>query len=89
MAGLAGKGLRVKEGTHAKMGTLALNGATAVTVATTVVTATSRVFPTVQAAGGTPTGHRVRVGPYGRNVVQRQGSCGDTSTVAWLIVELA
>ena len=56
VAGMAGKGLRVKEGTNAKMGTLTLNGATAVQVATTAVTATSRIFLTVQAPGGTPAG---------------------------------
>ena len=89
VAGLAGKGLRVKEGTNAKMGTLTLNGATAVTVATTAVTASSRIFLTVQAPGGTPAGVAYVAGRTAGTSFTVKGVAGDTSTVAWLIVEPA
>ncbi|MEU6348934.1 glycosyl hydrolase family 28-related protein [Streptomyces sp. NPDC047072] len=89
VAGMAGKGLRVKEGTDAKMGTLTLNGATAVEVATTAVTATSRVFLTVQAPGGTPAGVAYVSGRTAGRSFSVKGVAGDTSTVAWLIVEPA
>ncbi|WP_369030569.1 glycosyl hydrolase family 28-related protein [Streptomyces adonidis] len=89
VAGLAGKGLRVKEGTNAKMGTLILNGATAVTVATTAVTATSRIFLTVQAPGGNPAGIAYVSARTAGTSFSVKGVAGDTSTVAWLIVEPA
>ncbi|XUL88590.1 glycosyl hydrolase family 28-related protein [Streptomyces galilaeus] len=89
VAGLAGKGLRVKEGTNAKMGTLTLNGATAVTVATTAVTTTSRVFLTVQTPGGTPAGIAYVSARTAGTSFSVRGVAGDTSTVAWLIVEPA
>ncbi|GAA1958654.1 right-handed parallel beta-helix repeat-containing protein [Catenulispora subtropica] len=88
VVGLAGKGLKIKEGANAKMGVLTLKGATAVTVPTTEVTANSRIFLTVQQAAGT-------VGPVyvsGRvpgSSFSVQGQAGDTSTVAWMIVEPA
>ncbi|CAM5468406.1 glycosyl hydrolase family 28-related protein [Streptomyces canus] len=89
VAGMAGKGLRIKEGTDAKMGTLTLNGATAVEVATTAVTATSRVFLTVQAPGGAPAGVAYVSGRTAGKSFSVKGVAGDTSTVAWLIVEPA
>ncbi|MET9386556.1 glycosyl hydrolase family 28-related protein [Streptomyces sp. NPDC002928] len=89
VAGLAGKGIKVKEGTNAKMGTLTLNGATAVTVATTAVTATSRIFLTVQAPGGTPAGIAYVSARTAGTSFSVKGVAGDTSTVAWLIVEPA
>ncbi|MFI6458867.1 glycosyl hydrolase family 28-related protein [Streptomyces sp. NPDC050538] len=89
VAALAGKGLRVKEGTNAKMGTLTLNGATAVTVATTAVTATSRIFLTIQAPGGTPAGIAYVSARTAGTSFSVKGVAGDTSTVAWLIVEPA
>jgi hypothetical protein len=88
-AGLAGKGPRVKEGTNAKMGTLTLNGATAVTVPTTAVTASSRIFLTIQAPGGTPAGVAYVSGRTAGTSFTVKGTAGDTSTVAWLIVEPA
>jgi hypothetical protein len=89
VAGLAGKGLRVKEGTNAKMGTLTLNGATAVPVPTTAVTATSRIFLTIQAPGGTPAGIAYVSARTAGTSFSVKGVAGDTSTVAWLIVEPA
>ena len=89
VVGLAGKGLKVKEGANAKMGTLTLNGTTAVTVATTAVTATSRIFLTVQAPGGTPAGVAYVSARTAGTSFSVKGIAGDTSTVAWLIVEPA
>lgn len=86
---LAGKGLRVAEGTNAKMGTAVLNGNTPVTVATTAVTANSRVFLTIQQPGGTPGGIAYLTGRTAGASFSIAGAAGDTSTVAWLIVEPA
>lgn len=85
----AGKGLMVKEGANARMGTLTLNGATEVTVNTTAVAATSRIFLSIQAPGGTPSGtcyvsSRVAGTSFGVKSIAL-----DTSTVAWLIIDPA
>ncbi|MEU6141339.1 glycosyl hydrolase family 28-related protein [Streptomyces sp. NPDC047081] len=88
VAATPGKGLRIAEGTNAKMGVVTLQGATPVEVATTAVTATSRIFLTVQEPGGTPAGIAfVSSRTTGKFYVK--GAAGDTSTVAWLIVEPA
>ncbi|WP_456318830.1 hypothetical protein [Actinacidiphila oryziradicis] len=76
------------------MGTLTLNGATAVTVTTTTTAATtattaSRIFLTVQAPGGTPSGVAYVAGRTAGTSFTVKGAAGDTSTVAWLIVEPA
>ncbi|MBW8793131.1 MAG: hypothetical protein JF597_05925 [Streptomyces sp.] len=89
VAGVTGRGLKVKEGADAKMGTLTLNGDSAVTVATSAVTATSRIFLTVQAPGGTPAGVAYVAGRTAGTSFTVKGMAGDTSTVAWLIVEPA
>lgn len=86
--GLAGKGLRVKEGTNAKMGTAVLVGGTKA-VATTVVTATSRIYITSNADGGTPGWLRVSTRTAGTSFTIQSSSATDTSTVAWMIVEPA
>jgi hypothetical protein len=83
----AGKGLSVKEGTNAKMGTGTLNGATEVTISTTAVTANSRIFLTIQAPAGTPSGtifvsSRIAATSFGV-----KSAASDTSTFAWMIVE--
>ena len=87
--GLAGKGLRVKEGSNAKMGTATLNGTTDVTVSTTAVTATSRILLTIQALGGTAGAPYVRTRTAGTSFTIRSTGASDTSTVAWFIVEPA
>jgi hypothetical protein len=89
VAGLAGKGLMVAEGTNAKMGVLTLDGATAVTVATAAVTASSRIFLTIQAPGGTPAGIAYVSSRTAGTSFAVKGAAGDTSTVAWMIVEPA
>lgn len=89
VAATTGKGFRVKEGTNAKMGVLTLKGATAVPVATTAVTATSRIFLTVQEPGGTPAGIAYVSARTAGDSFSVKGIAGDTSTVAWLIVDPA
>ncbi len=85
---LAGKGLKIKEGSNAKMGTSTLVAGT-VTVATTAVTANSRVFLTVQTAGGTQGHLRVSARTAGTSFTITSTSASETSTVAWLLVEPA
>lgn len=87
--GLAGKGLRVKEGTNAKMGTATLNGTTAVTVTTSAVTATSRILLTINTPGGTPASAYVFTRTAGTSFQIKSTGASDTSTVAWFIVEPA
>jgi len=86
-----GQGLRITEGSNGRMGTAVLNGSAEVTVATTAVTARSRVFLTVQAPAGTsatPGVAHVANRTPGASFTIR-ATAGDTSTVAWLIVEPA
>lgn len=86
--GSAGGGLAVKEGTNARMGTLTLNGATPVVVNNTSVTATTRIFLTANTAGGTPGHFWVSARTAGTSF-SVTGTAGDTSTVAYLLVEPA
>lgn len=83
-----GAGLQVKEGANACMGTLTLNGATPVVVNTTAVTANSRIFLTTNAPGGVPAFYWVSARTAGTSF-SVTGTAGDTSTVAWMIVEPA
>ena len=87
--GLAGKGLRVKEGSNAKMGTATLNGTTAVTVSTTAVTATSRILLTINTPGGTPASPYVFTRTAGTSFQIKSTGASDTSVVAWVILEPA
>ena len=87
--GLAGKGLRVKEGSNAKMGTAVLNGTTAVTVSTTAVTATSRILLTINTPGGTPASPYVFTRTAGTSFQIKSTGASDTSTVVWMLVEPA
>ena len=82
-----GNSLRVAEGTNAKMGTATLNGTTNVVVSTTAVTAASRIFLTVQAAAGTLGCPVVATRTAGTSFSIKSTVAGDTSTVAWLLVE--
>jgi hypothetical protein len=82
----AGRGLQIAEGTNAKMGTCVLNGATPVTVSTTAVTASSRVFLSTQSPGGTPGHFWVSAKTAGTSFAVT-GTAGDTSTLAWLLIE--
>jgi hypothetical protein len=71
------------------MGTFTLAGSTGYTVATTAVTANSRIFLTIQAPGGTPGGIAFVSGRTAGTSFTVKGASGDSSTVAWLIVEPA
>ncbi|MCW2872671.1 MAG: Pectate lyase superfamily protein, partial [Streptomyces oryziradicis] len=53
------------------------------------VTTASRIFLTVQAPGGTPSGVAYVAGRTTGTSFTVKGAAGDTSTVAWLIVEPA
>ncbi|MFC8491794.1 hypothetical protein ACFUJU_13525 [Streptomyces sp. NPDC057235] len=86
--GLAGKGLRIKEGTGAKMGVATLVAGT-VTVPTTAVAATSRILLTTQTPGGTPGWLHVSARTAGTNFTILSSSAADTSVIAWLIVDPA
>ena len=88
IAGTAGKGLQVKEGTNARMGVLTLNGATPVVVSNTSVTANTRIFLTANASGGTPAHFWVSARSAGASF-SVTGTAGDTSVVAWLLIEPA
>lgn len=85
---LAGKGLRVKEGTNAKQGTSTLVAGTVV-VANTSVTATSRIFLTAQSVGGTAGALAVTARTAGTSFTITSTNAADTSVVAWHIFEPA
>lgn len=87
--GTAGRGLMVAEGSNAKGGTATLNGTTAVTIANTSVTATSRIQLTIQAPGGTVGAPYVSARTAGASFQIKSTVVGDTSTVAYFIVEPA
>lgn len=87
---LAGKGLRVKEGSNAKQGVSTLVAGT-VTVANTSVTANSRIFLTVQSLGtvavATPIAVTARTAATSFTITS--AGVTDTSVVAWEIFEPA
>lgn len=85
-AGTAGGGLAITEGANARLGTLVLTGATPVVVPNTSVTATTRILLTANAPGGTPGHFWVSARTAGTSF-SVTGTAGDTSTVAYLLVE--
>lgn len=89
IAGTAGGGVAVKEGTNARMGTATLNGTTAVTINNTSVTANTRILLTIQTPGGTIGSPYVFTRTAGTSFQIKSTTAGDTSTVAWLLVEPA
>lgn len=86
--GTVGGGLAVKEGTNARMGTLTLTGATPVVVNNTSVTANTRILLTANAPGGTPGHFWVSARTAGTSF-SVTGTAGDTSTLAYLLLEPA
>lgn len=86
--GVAGNGIKIKEGTNATMGSAVLVGGT-VTVSTTKVTASSRIFLTNNANGGTVGIIYVSARTAGTSFVITSSNALDTSTIAWLIMEPA
>jgi hypothetical protein len=85
---LTGKTLKVKEGTNAKAGTATLNGTTAVTVTTTAVTSTSRIYLGFVTPAGTSGAPYVSAKTVGTSF-QVKSVAGDTSLIAWWIIEAA
>lgn len=87
-AGTAGGGLAIKEGTNARSGTLVLTGATPVVVNNSSITATTRIYLTANAPGGTPGHFWVSARSAGTSF-SVTGTAGDTSTLAYFLVEPA
>lgn len=86
---VAGKGIKIKEGSNARMGVATLVAGT-VTVSNTSVTANSRIFLTIQDPnGGTPGAVYVsaRTASTSFDITSTNGA--DTSIVAWEIKEPA
>lgn len=85
-AGTVGGGLAIKEGSNARSGRLVLNGTTPVVVSNTSVTALTEVQLTHNIPGGTPDFCFVSARTPGVSF-SVTGRAGDTSTVAYLLVE--
>jgi hypothetical protein len=86
--GLAGKGLRIKEGTNARMGTATLAAGT-VTVNNTSITANTRIVLAVKTPGGTPGALFVNAVTVGTSFVIKSTSSTDTSVVGYVLFEAA
>ncbi len=86
-AGSAGGGLAIAEGSNARMGLATLNGTTDVVVSNTSITADTRIFLTTQAAAGTPGAPIVVSRVNSTSFTIRSTTVGDTSSVAFLLVE--
>lgn len=85
----AGKGLKIKEGGNARMGVSVLNGGSpaSVVVANTTVTSSTRIYLTGNADGGTVGFVRVSARTASTSFTITSSANGDTSTVAWFLVE--
>lgn len=88
IANIAGKGLKVKEGSNAKMGTATLVAGTVV-VSTTAVSATSRILLTGQNSSGTHGELTISARTAGTSFTITSANGADTRAVAWMIVEPA
>lgn len=86
--GLAGKGLRIKEGTNARMGTATLS-AGAVTVSNNTITANTRIKLGHVTPAGTPGALFVNAVTVGTSFQIKSTSSTDTSVVSWVLVEAA
>lgn len=78
--------ISVKEGPSARMGAVALIAGSLV-VANTTVTAKTRIFLTSQVDGGAPGFVRVSARTAGTSFTITSSNGGDTSTIAYLLVE--
>lgn len=83
---IAGKGLKITEGSNARMGVATLVGG-AVVVTNTSVTANTRIFLTSQVDGGTPGFLRVSTRTNATSFTITSSNVADTSTVAWILIE--
>lgn len=90
VAEVAGKGLKIKEGSNARMGTATLSGGTIV-VSNTSVTANSRIFLTKQETGTLVALGSLRVSARtaATSFTISSDNAIDTSDVAWMIIEPA
>lgn len=86
--GLAGKGLRIKEGTNARMGTATLT-AGAVTIANTSITTNTRIVLATKTPGGTPGALFVNTVNVGTSFVVHSTSSTDTSVIGYVLFEAA
>lgn len=86
IAGVAGKGVSVKEGSNARMGVATLVAGT-VPVSNSSVTANTRIFAFSQSDGGTLGSLRCSARTAGTSFTITSSSALDTSVVAWLLVE--
>lgn len=84
---VAGAGLQIKEGANCTMGTSTLNGTTGVVIATTKVTASSRIFLSLDATGGTPSGSIYVDSRVAGTSFTVKGLALDTSTFVWFLIE--
>lgn len=82
-----GKGIQIKTGTNARVGTAGLVGGTKL-VTNTSITANSLIFLTSQTDGGTTGALRISAKVVGTSFTITSLSVLDTSTVAWMIVEI-
>ena len=74
-------------GSSACMGTATLNGTTAVSVATEAVDASTRIFVSIQAPAGTVGSPYVASITPGTGFTVKSTAAGDTSMVAWLLID--
>jgi hypothetical protein len=86
---IAGGGVKIKEGSNARMGVATLDGASpgTVVVNNTSVTANTRIFLTVNTPGGTVGFPYVSARTAATSFTITSSANGDTSVVAWLLVE--
>lgn len=85
---LAGKGLKIKEGTNARMGTATLAAGT-VTVSNTSITANTRIVVACKTPAGTPGALFVNAVTVGTSFVIKSTSSTDTSVVGYVLFEAA
>ena len=86
--GLAGKGVRIKEGTNARMGVATLVAGT-VTVNNTSVTANTRIMLSIQNSSGTIGAVYVSARVAGTSFTITSTNAAHTSIVAWELIEPA
>ena len=87
VAGTAGNGLVIRTGNNARIGLATLIGGT-ITIANTSYTANSRLFLTMVSPGGSPGFPYLGSSTPGVNFVIASTSGTDTSTYAWMLVEI-
>lgn len=87
--GLAGKGLKIKEGSNARMGTATLVASTGVTIANSSVTTNTRIALATKTPGGTPGALFVNTVTPGTGFTVKSTSSTDTSVIGYVLFEAA